>query len=115
MGGDGRGSAAGAGIGAVLGGYLGGQVGKSMDEQDKINARLNAQRSLENSRSGKTSTWRNPDTGHSGSMTPREAYTDQRSGRYCREYTQTVTVAGKTHEAYGTACRQPDGKWQIIS
>ena len=29
------------------------------------------------------------------------------------EYTQTVTIDGKTRQAYGTACRQPDGSWTL--
>jgi len=28
-----------------------------------------------------------------------------------REYTTTVTIGGRAHEAYGTACLQPDGSW----
>jgi len=24
-------------------------------------------------------------------------------------------VGGRTEQAYGTACRQPDGSWQIVS
>jgi surface antigen len=27
----------------------------------------------------------------------------------------TVTVGGQTKQGYGTACRQPDGTWQMIS
>ncbi|HEX2859408.1 MAG TPA: hypothetical protein VHP58_04335 [Alphaproteobacteria bacterium] len=34
-------------------------------------------------------------------------------GDYCREYTQTFTIAGKTQKGYGTACLQPDGSWQL--
>lgn len=34
---------------------------------------------------------------------------------YCREYTQSFTVGGKTQNGYGTACREPDGSWKIIS
>lgn len=34
--------------------------------------------------------------------------------RYCREFQQTVTIGGETEQAYGTACRQPDGAWEII-
>ncbi len=34
---------------------------------------------------------------------------------YCREYTKTVTVGGKTQEGFGTACLQPDGTWAIQS
>jgi surface antigen len=47
-------------------------------------------------------------------VTPTRTY-QQSSGEYCREYQQTVTVGGKTQEAYGTACRQPDGTWKIVS
>ena len=36
------------------------------------------------------------------------------SGRQCREYQQTVTVGRRTEQAYGTACLQPDGDWEII-
>ena len=37
------------------------------------------------------------------------------SGRYCREFQHEVTIGGKTERAYGTACRQPDGSWEVIS
>ena len=35
--------------------------------------------------------------------------------RYCREYQRTVTIDGAPVEAYGTACRQPDGSWRMIA
>jgi surface antigen len=41
--------------------------------------------------------------------------TDTRTGAYCREFQQTVTIGGKTESAYGTACRQPDGTWKVVS
>ena len=34
--------------------------------------------------------------------------------RYCREYTQVFEIGGEREEGYGTACRQPDGTWQIV-
>ena len=34
-------------------------------------------------------------------------------GDYCREYQQTLTIAGKTQKGYGTACLQPDGSWEL--
>ena len=37
------------------------------------------------------------------------------SGWQCREYQQTVTVDGRTEQAYGTACLQPDGHWEIVN
>ena len=36
-------------------------------------------------------------------------------GRQCREFLQTVTIGGRTEQAYGTACRQPDGSWELVS
>lgn len=36
-------------------------------------------------------------------------------GDYCREYTRTVTIGNRREEAYGTACLQPDGQWQIVN
>jgi hypothetical protein len=31
----------------------------------------------------------------------------------CREYDSTIYVGGQPQHAYGTACQQPDGSWQI--
>lgn len=36
------------------------------------------------------------------------------SGRQCREFQHSVTIGGKTEQAYGTACQQPDGAWEIV-
>jgi len=36
------------------------------------------------------------------------------TGRYCREFRQTVTIGGRAEQAFGTACRQPDGAWQVV-
>lgn len=37
------------------------------------------------------------------------------SGRYCREFQQQVTIGGRSEQAYGTACRNPDGSWEVVS
>lgn len=39
----------------------------------------------------------------------------QAGQRYCREYTKSVRVGGDLQSAYGTACMQPDGSWEIVS
>ena len=52
--------------------------------------------------------------GHaSGSVTP-VWEGPSNTGMYCREYRHDVTIGGKTESAYGTACRQPDGSWEIV-
>lgn len=102
------------GLGTLLGAYVGSSVGQSLDRADKLAAAHTAQEALEYQPSGKTSKWVNPDSGHSGTITPTKTYQES-NGTYCREYQQSVTVAGKTQQAYGTACRQPDGTWKIVS
>ncbi len=37
------------------------------------------------------------------------------AGLTCREYQQSITVGGKTEDAYGTACLQADGSWEIVN
>jgi hypothetical protein len=60
---------------------------------------------------GQTIYWN--DASAAGTVTAvREGTSSQ--NRYCREFQQTVTVGGKTEQAYGTACRQPDGAWEIV-
>lgn len=110
--GKGKGQLFGVGAGALLGAILGSQIGAGLDEQDRKLADLTSQRALEAAPSGSSTEWRNPDNGHSGSVTPSKAYRND-TGQYCREYTQTVVVGGKQQKAYGTACRQPDGQWQV--
>ena len=110
--GKGTGRLIGTGLGVLAGAWLGGEVGKSLDNADRMAMRENSQKALENTKSGQTSEWSNPDSGNNGSITPKKTY-QTASGQYCREYQQTVTVGGKTEEAYGTACRQPDGSWML--
>ena len=41
-------------------------------------------------------------------------YYEDQDSRYCREYRHTIIVDGVKRHAFGHACRQPDGSWQII-
>jgi surface antigen len=106
------GGAAGIIGGVLIGGLVGGAVGNALDQKDKQMAQQAAQQAFENSRSGESSGWQNPDSGNSGSITPTHTY-QAPSGQYCREYEQDIVVGGKPEKSYGTACRQPDGSWQI--
>jgi surface antigen len=99
--------------GMIAGGLIGGAIGNRMDAADRREANRATYSALESAPSGTTTSWRNPDSGNSGTTTPTRTYRLQ-SGEYCREYEQTVTIGDETQAAYGTACRQPDGKWQIV-
>jgi surface antigen len=110
--GSGKGTVAAVAVGTLLGAIIGSEIGKSLDNADKAAMAQTTQRTLESTPVGVTTTWNNPDSGNSGTVTPTKTY-QASSGQYCREYTQTVQVGGQTQEAYGTACRQPDGTWKI--
>lgn len=100
--------------GAVVGAALGNGLGKKLDEADRIKMYQAQQVAFESYPSGQASNWYNPDSGNSGSFTPSPAVQND-SGQYCREYQQTVTIGGEVQEAYGKACRQPDGNWKIVN
>jgi surface antigen len=100
--------------GVLIGGLLGGALGNVLDQRDRELAQRNAYHTLENAPTGSSSEWRNPDNGHYGSFTPTRTW-QTGSGMYCREYQQVIVVGGERQEAYGTACRQPDGTWQIAN
>ena len=61
---------------------------------------------------GETIHWNN--AGAYGTVTPTREGTSS-FNRYCREFQKTVTIGGQTEQAYGTACMQPDGAWEVIS
>lgn len=111
--GKGKGQLAATAIGVLAGAFLGHSVGKSLDRADRLAMQRTTQTTLETAPTGKASSWRNPDSGHSGTITPVKTY-QTAQGRYCREYQQTINVGGKTERAYGKACRQPDGSWRIV-
>lgn len=112
--GKGRGQLVTTALGALLGAGIGSSVGSSLDKADITYNDRTAQRAFETAQPGQTLPWRNPSSGNSGSITPSSYYTSD-NGQYCREFSQKITVGGRTENGYGTACRQPDGTWQIVN
>lgn len=112
--GSGKGQLAAVAIGTLAGAFVGRGIGQSLDNVDKLYAER-AQSKAANVPVGNTIAWNNPDSGNSGTVTAVRDGTNARTGAYCREYRTTVDVGGRTQEAYGTGCRQPDGSWQIIN
>jgi surface antigen len=105
--------AAGTLVGAGLGGFLGNRIGAALDDEDKRRAYAAQMQALETGPSGAPVAWRNPDSGRYGNVVPGPAY--QLNGAPCREYTHTVFIDGQLQTQRGTACRNPDGSWSIIS
>jgi surface antigen len=112
--GDGEGQLAATAAGVVLGGLLGNYVGRGLDERDQLEAERSAMYAFEYNRDGQQSQWNNPNTGNYGYTVPTNTYQEQ-SGQYCREYQTSIVVQGQAQTGTGTACRQPDGTWRIVS
>lgn len=111
--GSGGGNVVATAAGTFLGAMVGSEIGRSIDRTDLQYARQ-AQRQAYSAPIGETIRWENPETRHTGTITPTRQGTSG-SGDYCREFQQTVTIGGQQEQGYGIACRQPDGSWRIVN
>ncbi len=100
-------------LGVIAGGLIGSQVGASLDRADQAALHATTVNALESAPPGQALPWRNPDSGNYGTVVPQRVY-QTADGRYCREFQQTIVVGGKQEQAFGKACRQPDGSWQVV-
>jgi len=108
--GSGSGKTAATIAGVLIGAAVGSVVGEYMTRQD----RAYMSRSLEQNRPGQTSTWSNPETGYNYRVTPRSTYVGQQ-GRTCRDFNQVILADGRRETVSGTACKTPQGRWEIVS
>lgn len=46
---------------------------------------------------------------------PAAAHAQTSGEAYCREYQRTITIDGRPERAFGTACREPDGNWRVVT
>ncbi len=98
--------------GVFIGALVVSEIGRYLDDVDRMRAR-NANITARSAPLGQQINWNNPQTNHYGSTTAtRDGYSE--SGKYCREFYQTISIGNRNEQAYGTACQQPDGSWQIV-
>lgn len=81
-------------------------------EQQAMNDTL--QYALEYKKTNQAADWVNPDTARSGVVVPVRTFFDGQ-GRPCREFTTSITIDGEQQQGYGTACRQSNGTWHVVS
>jgi surface antigen len=106
--GDGHGQIVAIIVGTMAGAMIGRHVGETMDDVD----RMQTAQSLNDSRTGQSTTWVNPDTGYEYTVTPTRTF--EESGGPCREFRLDATIGDQTdQEVYGTACLQADGSWLV--
>ncbi len=99
----------------VVSGMLSGCVGEGaldqrFDAAERAVIAAETQETLEHNKTGQSRNWQNPATGRRGTVLPMRTF--ERSGFPCREFQQTVTIAGRTLIAYDVACRRDDGTWK---
>lgn len=97
------GGTSGALIGAALGGAVGYGIGHQMDREDQRRMAF----ALEANRQQQ---WTNAQ-GNRYQMRPTGTFYDD--GRECRRFTMLAEVDGQPEQMNGTACRQPDGSWDM--
>lgn len=109
--GGGAGKLATTAIGTLVGAYAGQQLARHFTAADQNRASDAEERAVANNQ---TITWNNPESGNRGTIQPVKTYQGS-NGQTCRDYNHTVVIDGKTEVARGTACRQPDGSWRLMS
>jgi surface antigen len=95
--------------GTIIGVIVGGSIGRTMDRIDQNCVG----QILEHAPDRERIVWTDHDNSSRYAVEPGRTF-QQADGRYCREYTTSATIGGRAEQVYGTACRQPDGSWQLV-
>lgn len=106
----GAGTAADAIAGTLAGGHFGNRLGSGFDETARQAAASAERRALADNA---PTDWSDPLSGTSGRVRPLRSFTDA-AGRECREYSQTVRIAGRSQSDTGIACLQSAGNWSLV-
>ncbi len=70
------------------------------------------QNTLEYNKTGYSTAWVNPETGHRGRVTPTLTYKNS-VGQDCRKYQRSLTINGRAAIGHGTRCRTRNGIWIV--
>lgn len=102
------------GAGALLGAFAGSEIGKSLDQADMAYHQQAVEKAY-GAPLNQTISWNNPESGHSGSVTPVREGRQASTNNLCRQYKQTIVIDGKAETAIGTACQNSDGTWTLAN
>ena len=85
----------------------------ALDDADARSAATTVQRTLETAPDGEARNWRNPTSGHGGSIRPVATYVSE-AGQFCRRYDETLLLGDEEGSWRHDACREADGYgvWQ---
>lgn len=93
----------------AISGNVGGDIGKLSDaDAVKVNQVLEA------NKTGQITSWNDAQSGTTFSVTPTRTFASP-TGEPCRDFTTTAANNGQTKQSYGTACRDSNGQWHVVS
>jgi surface antigen len=95
--------------GAIVGGMLGTSIGQSLDDMDRMTAQRATMVALQNNQPMQWNSERN--SGSGGQVYPGPIQMTPRGE--CRPYQTVIYINGRSEQAEGTACRGPNGTWQV--
>ena len=94
--------------------FTGSGIGRALDDTDKRYAQEAYEKAIEASRTGEVTSWENSGSGNSGTYTPTVSYRTAQ-GQYCRAFMQSISAGAATQDSSGTACRNQNGIWELVS
>lgn len=100
-------------IASLDGGLIGRTNTPSITARDKSIALQSEYRALEYTAPAQPVYWQSENGRLSGSVIPSQPY--RVGSQDCRQYAHLITVNGTTLEQNGTACRNQDGSWSLLS
>jgi len=95
-------------------GEAGKVVGGQLNDTDRVLYQKMLEKDLSGSRLGDVISWENPETGHSGITRTIQIFTGA-NNRLCRRFRSTIVLESKFLTGEGVACKQPHGKWVVLT
>jgi len=100
-------------VAAMNGGLVGGKIGAGLTEREKRSGLEAEYKALEYTASGQVVTWKSDTSSRYGEVVAAQPY--RVGSQDCRQYTHTVYAGGAGAVARGTACRNSDGSWMLLT
>ncbi len=100
-------------IGGMAGGIVTGAAGAGLDGTERRAALEAEYKALEYTPEGQPVTWQNKDGTVRGRVVAAQPY--RVGSQDCRQYTHTIDVNGQVKTGRGTACRNSDGTWTLLT
>jgi surface antigen len=99
--------------GVIVSGALGAAMTRNLNCEDESYAYKAYYDGFNSGRANSSYPWRNPRSGHYGSLRV-VSYAKDPDGFRCADYSQEIFIKERLLATNGRACQQPDGTWAIV-